>query len=122
MSLIDSNNMYGSQGKVKIDITKKYQTRDGKAVRLISDQGRSSYPIIGVVVDSDSLQEWTADGKYTTNGFDPELDLVPVKEKRTGWVNIYPNGSVSIIHPNKGQADSHMDATRVACAQIEWEE
>jgi hypothetical protein len=72
-----------------IDIDKKYQTRDGRPVRLISDNGTPEYPIIGIV-DGGGIRprSWTAEGKYSD--LCPDFDLVPVplpKVRVAVWID-----------------------------------
>lgn len=70
-----------------IDIDKKYQTRDGRAVRLISNNGTPEYPIIGVIAGQPLPSSWSHSGHYTNPRSAEELqhdwDLVPVPEKVT---------------------------------------
>ncbi|MCE5292953.1 MAG: hypothetical protein ABFC80_09315 [Coriobacteriales bacterium] len=64
-----------------IDIDKKYQTRDGRKVRLISNNGTETYPIIGVIDNGGAPCSWTAEG-YALKGSSlmANSDLVPVPE------------------------------------------
>ena len=43
------------------------------------------------------------------------------KQKKTAWVNIYPNENY-FIYPTKKDANNAKGPTRIACVQIEWEE
>jgi hypothetical protein len=60
-----------------IDITKKYQTRDGDPVEFITDKGRGEYPIIGYIGDNDTVDVWTQDGKFSPS-LDHARDLIEV--------------------------------------------
>ena len=68
---------------MKIDIDKKYQTRSGLPVRLISNNGRKGYPILGVVTrpdGSETVADWTDEGepfRWAAPRNDG-LDLVPI--------------------------------------------
>lgn len=65
----------------KIDMNKKYRTRDGRPVEVISLAGRTPYPTIGYIGDEPSLTIWTEDGLWT--GVEGHgNDLVEVK---TEW-------------------------------------
>jgi hypothetical protein len=91
---------------MKIDITKKYKTRDGKEVRLLSDQGVGGYPIIGIVGDSN--ESWTLEGKQFKQSDDPEdLDLVEVKEPRVieFWMNCYKDGMLGVVYSTEETAN-----------------
>jgi hypothetical protein len=74
-----------------IDIDKKYQTRDGHAVRLISNNGTPEYPIIGVVDGIRRPMTWTPEGGYLDSAKSPcNLDLMPVpltKMRVAVWVD-----------------------------------
>lgn len=66
---------------MKIDITKEYTTRDGREVRLISDEGKGDYPIVGFIEEY-SIMEWATNGKIIMNsksGY--PRDLIPKKKK-----------------------------------------
>lgn len=61
-----------------IDINKKYRTRDGRPVELITTSGRGYFQVIGYVAESTYVYYWSGDGK--SPGADSNLDLVPVSE------------------------------------------
>lgn len=67
-----------------IDIDKKYQTRDGRKVRLISNNGTEQYPIIGAIEGQPSVSCWNVHGLYTyprgASDATHSFDLVPVPE------------------------------------------
>lgn len=44
------------------------------------------------------------------------------KEKKTGWVNVYPMRLNGYIYETEAEANNHASDDRVACIQIEWEE
>lgn len=62
---------------MKIDITKKYQTRNGKPVENLTYQPHDVYPFAGVV-NGDRLF-WTEQGYYWSANNLNDLDLVPVR-------------------------------------------
>jgi len=71
-----------------IDITKEYTTRDGREVRLISEDGTKEYPVVGFVTQcsgEESLQCWTEEGKFRKFRISDQqgssLDLIPKKKK-----------------------------------------
>jgi hypothetical protein len=65
-----------------IDITKKYKTRDGRAVtglRYVSDPG--AYPYGGRIAGCDDEQAWDHEGKFYNHSREPDRrDLVLVDE------------------------------------------
>jgi hypothetical protein len=61
-----------------IDIDNKYQTRDGRPVRLISNNGSSTFPVIGFISACSTPDCWRTDGMYSEHGMSSPMDLVPV--------------------------------------------
>ena len=104
-----------------IDITKKYKTKDGKDVILISDNGRGEYPIIGFIHDDEYVKTWTKDGVFNIGVILNHLDIVEVKEKKVSYLNLHSNGS-GIVYPSREQADQYNSCTRIACIRVEYEE
>jgi hypothetical protein len=101
-----------------IDIKKKYKTRSGLDVLLISDQGRGSYPIVGYVGLATTVTTWTDTGIC-----DPDVDyhpfnLVEVKEKKVMYVLIDEYGDISSSQ-NADEQDKRFYVTRI---RVEYEE
>lgn len=106
----------------KIELGKKYKTRDGREVRILATDLKSPYPVAFVVTERDG-EERTHIGyengkvlRYT----DSELDLIEVKLLRTGWVNVYGDAFGS-----RKEADRRARVTsargvhkRIACIQV----
>lgn len=110
----------------EIDISKKYKTVDGREVRFLGKINDKKYPIIGVIINEDDerLTAWTTRGEVMAGCPTPH-DLVPVKEKKYGWINIYPNTSASVqlvIFSSKEEADEYSSPSRVDCIYVEWEQ
>lgn len=79
-----------------IDIDKKYQTRDGRAVRLISNNGTPEYPIIGVIYGADTPSSWTVDGcALRGSSLMRNSDLVPVPDEVTMYAAASKTGPSS---------------------------
>ena len=82
-----------------IELGKKYQTRDGRAVRILATGVKAGfYSVIGIVTDSfdgnEFVSEWTADGTSISHNFGTHNDLIPVPTKHEGWVAIGKDGFV----------------------------
>lgn len=108
-----------------IDMNKKYKTRCGLEVRLLCTDAQSSAPVTGLVKikGEDSFMQWSINGSAQSNKVTDLLDLVEVKQKKEGWINIYYDSlHPSYIHKSKLLADNHASPNRVACIRIEWEE
>ena len=104
-----------------IDFTKPVQTRDGRPVRILcTDVYLESGDSIAGIVDG-QLLAWRNTGKYM-DSLPTRHDLVQTKEKRVGWINIYPHAHVSNAHPSQERADAKARPDRVACVKVEWEE
>jgi hypothetical protein len=102
----------------KIDINKKYTTRQGLEVKLFTTEGRcNGGEVIGEVFTGVGMG-WEAikrypDGSVWGNGREDMLDLIEVKEKikLTGFLNVYKYG-VSELYP------CQFDAKREAKSKI----
>lgn len=111
-----------------IDLNKKYQTRDGREVRLFMVDGGGEYPIVGAYKDGKADKwtpdNWASDGRWLTDHSD--TDLVPVPEKRVGYVNVrrLPSGEIWLgaEHPTRASADKKAGEYRIACIRIEYTE
>jgi len=74
-----------------IEMGKKYQTRDGRAVRILCTDwhGAGALPIVGLITEDDrgeTLETWTVEGRVSVTGLDALSDLVPVPTKHEGWM------------------------------------
>jgi hypothetical protein len=66
---------------------------------------------------------WYEDGSFVGGIAQSSSDLFMATTKREGWVNVYPGGGTSWIHPTKEMADALSGSSnRVDCVRIEWEE
>lgn len=67
-----------------IDMKRKYQTRDGRNVRLLCTDAPGDYPVRGLVEKEDSTYSWTLDGlEYTGKTFHWDLIEVPNTKQLT---------------------------------------
>ena len=80
-----------------IDLTKKYKTRDGRAVtglRLIEDQDPDSeYTLTGYVHEGygySCLETWTGDGIFLTSEPGERYDLVLAEDQPRGLITPDP--------------------------------
>ena len=73
-----------TRGKQMISMDKKYRTRDGWDVELISVNGRDkTYPVLGYTGDGTRIQSWTKDGLFHDCRSTTPLDLIEVSPART---------------------------------------
>ena len=66
-----------------IEMGKQYQTRDGRAVRILCVDGPGSQPVVGIVEGEDNLDTWNMDGTWGTRSDSWDLVPVPVKHEAT---------------------------------------
>lgn len=98
-----------------LDYSKPLQTRDGCKVRLYAHDGCPSKPLHGA---------WQGlDGNWVSSSYAPhELrNVPPPKITKTGWVNIYRNGAISIPHKTKIdaiRAASPHNSSLIACVEV----
>jgi hypothetical protein len=77
-----------------IDINKKYQTRDGRAVRILCVDGPEDQCVIGIVDGEDGPDTWTIEGiwdlAHETCGqqYGTRWNLIPALTKHEGWAAI----------------------------------
>lgn len=116
----------------KIEMGKKYQTKDGKSVQILAvDLSGLAYDrsVVGVVEGYQYPYSWMADG-HTTPHLVSNTDLIEVQPELEGWVNIYPwNG---VLYPfklgsnqahafeTKDEADAEARPDRIACIKIKF--
>lgn len=104
-----------------IDINKKYRTRAGRPVELLTTNARGERPVIGYIGDSEDLVRWSLDGTNNSYSYLEAFDLVEVKLKRVLWLNVYPKDEVH-AHESREDADGCSGNRRIACLKIEFEE
>lgn len=66
--------------RMRVMTGKKYETRDGHAVRILCTDAKSSQrPVVGLITfpNGECIGFWTLEG--TTN--DPDMDLMPAPAK-----------------------------------------
>ena len=112
-----------------IRMDRKYQTRDGRPVRILCVDANRDCRIVGLVLSEKGKEEliaWYPNGNYMVSSYSNEYDLINAKTKKEGWVNIYPDESCIVtqgIHDSKEKADAiRAFLNRTACVKIEWEE
>jgi len=106
-----------------IDINKKYQTRDGREVRIYAtDGGVPTRSIHGAVNCAGKwyIQSWSSDGKVRLTAND-QVDLIEIRprHKRTVWINVYSKELACITADSKEEADRNASNDRIACIKVE---
>jgi hypothetical protein len=107
-----------------IDITKQYQMRDGRPVRILCTDGGGRFPVIGML--GEDLHRWNDLGRFYYWCDPGPFDLVevPKRIKRTVWVNVYDKTKSTTSYDSREKADDdaakhyrHLD--RIACVRVE---
>lgn len=109
----------------EISMDKKYQTRDGREVRILCTDGPDHrYPVCGFI--GPLFMMWTEDGRVTEgdHGEHPD-DLVEIPEEITieGWMNVYDDHTgghaIGTLNTSKDEADRVSGCEdRIACVPI----
>jgi len=98
-----------------ISMSKKYQTRDGRAVRLISDKGPIDYPFVGVITYSNGTEavfNWTASGSMADR--EDRTDLIEVVPDVVIFNNIYPDETGQTDYGDLVEANDGASVRRIA--------
>lgn len=115
-----------------LDLNKPVQTRDGRPVRILCENGHfhgKQSPVVGLVRCKDgfdAIATWGKDGRRFDSIDSPhDSDLVNVPTKREGWVNVYKNirETGATIYGSEDHARRGCDDDEdVATIKIEWED
>jgi hypothetical protein len=110
-----------------IEMGKKYQTRDGRAVRILCvdfDSRKTGYSVVGSIREPDGSEVVglrDADGRFQSSGPYPE-DYIPVPTKHEEWRLRERSGFIhSYRYDTKAEADSERADGEVV-VRITWED
>ena len=105
----------------KITMDGKYQTRDGRPVRVLCVDADGDYPVVALA--GGCVYTYTLEGKVLIGTAEGADDLIPVPEKRRVkfWVNVYEPLRSSVIHADKDNAEASASPDRLACLEIDRE-
>ena len=112
---------------MQIDITKQYETRDGRPVRIYATDAGGDYPIHGATKWKDRWSgcTWTLDGQFHTSTKVDCSDLVECKPriKLERWANLIPSLDGSnhygwAFFESKSDADRCRSAGVIACVKV----
>jgi len=100
-----------------ISMDKKYETRNGKPVRILCVDGDlDGYSVVGLV---DGWPEtWTRFGSYDISRDTAGHDLVEAKREQTLFLNVYGDGGAA----RRGDANKHVHSGRIACVKVTFKE
>lgn len=113
----------------KIDLNKKYRTRDGRAVRVLCvDRGDNAkvfpFRVVALVDEGNGFEQvFTFDEFGRSRSSDDPLDLVelPPRIQRKVWVNMYDtkDGFIGGAYSSREQADMVTCEDRLACVELD---
>jgi hypothetical protein len=114
-----------------IELGKKYQTRDGRAVRILATDRDCAWPIVGLIRDKNGdecIGQWRENGQFYRDEATPS-DLVAVPTKHEGWIiisrDLNPAIISQIVYRTEQEAEVWRINSRYAAAYmvipITWE-
>jgi len=106
-------------------------TRDGKKAIFLTTLSNKNFPVAAIVScgQEENIYQYEING--VCDEHDENLDLMMLPEKKTGWINIYPNSysnrerlaeTGDIVYPTKESAVDNALHDCIATISIEWEE
>lgn len=99
-------------------------TRDGRKVtEIVLLNTANDFCSVVCVIDKYAYA-FRQDGSFIENReHKHDLFMAPKIVKKSGWINIYPNGECGHrVSTLRVDADKIADGYRVACVYVEWEE
>lgn len=96
---------YQRRKSMNITMQGKYQTRDGRAVRILAtDVKGDPHPVYGLIAypsGVEILEKWMANGHYYGVCGESSADLVPVPTKHEGWM-VFDKSSYALYTRKEG--------------------
>lgn len=77
-----------------ITMDKKYQTRDGRPVRILCLDRGLRWPVLGLVTDKNGDEHVGTWDVYGLQEFNPNQNLIPVPTRHQAWAWISDDGRV----------------------------
>ena len=114
--------------------SRKLVTGDGRKVKILCTNRKSTYPIVALVEnhdsDNESVYSYRENGLYSMFSLSEENNLFFAPEKHEGWVNLYKLANKDCayytggIFNSKAEAENKRDTSDlyVTTIKIEWEE
>ena len=114
--------------------SRKLVTGDGRKVKILCTNRKSTYPIVALVEnhdsDNESVYSYRENGLYSMFSQSEENNLFFAPERHTGWVNLYKDLDegrtryTGNIHNSKEGAENSIinNGRYLTTLKIEWEE
>jgi hypothetical protein len=112
-----------------IEMGKKYQTRDGRPVRILATDAGGECPVVALTIDSDGGATFRCEPNglyYPAGGVMHHMDLIEAPVAHTRWINVYANNirppSDGHYYIRRADADRGAKPDRIACIPISFKE
>ena len=110
--------------------SRKLVTGDGRKVKILCTNRKSTYPIVALVEnhdsDNESVYSYRENGLYSIFSQSEQNNLFFAPEKHEGWVNVYEEGTnrylEGCICVTKEEAKRIRGYGYITTIKIEWEE
>ena len=114
--------------------SRKLVTGDGRKVKILCTNRKSTYPIVALVEnhdsDNESVYSYRENGLYSMFSQSEENNLFFAPEPHEGWVNLYKWANkdcayyIGSMYNSKAEAENKRDMSDnyVATIKLEWEE
>ena len=114
--------------------SRKLVTGDGRKVKILCTNRKSTYPIVALVEnhdsDNESVYSYRENGLYSMFSQSEENNLFFAPEPHEGWVNLYKWANkdcacyIGSIYNSKAEAENKRDTSDnyVATIKLEWVE
>ena len=113
--------------------SRKVVTRDGRKVKILCTNRKSTYPIVALVEnhdsDNESVYSYRENGLYSMFSQSEENNLFFAPEPHEGWINVYRHSDgghayAGAVYDSKEDAEKRktIDENYVTPIKIEWEE
>ena len=115
--------------------SRKLVTGDGRKVKILCTNRKSTYPIVALVEnhdsDNESVYSYRENGLYSLFSLSEQNNLFFAPEKHEGYVNVYRSLDkdrayyLGNIYNSKSEAEDTRENTKfkyIATIKIEWEE
>jgi hypothetical protein len=106
-----------------IELGKKYQTRDGREVRIYAVDGGGVYPVHGAIAAGDgtwSPEGWTDGGSYIGGDGQFDEDLIEAPKVYEGWINVDRNINAMAFYVDEALAHKYACPSRIACIHVKF--
>ena len=99
---MSDRNFAATTATFPITMQGKYQTRNGRAVRILCVDGPGFEPVIGIVEGEDEPDVWTPSGSWYSGDREGPWDILPVPTKHEAWMAISNKSGLPLADARRG--------------------